>query len=672
MAIVTASPKTMGRLVELQEASLGELATIRETLVSGGSVEVVSKHTEAIEKLTESNEDLIKQNDINYSAIEEVANNFKIIKTPLEKMGDKFDSLKDTLSDPKRMALNMLPNFLGGIKERAVQKNDFVKAQRALGSEKSNAELAADFKESRKAAKDMQAAAAELAKLSKLTGLSEDKLANTQKGSALIAAKNDASARLTQNDLRASMAAGAVVSPAAPAMQATPTVTGVTATPPMPAVTPAEAKEASDEQAKQMNEQTDLLREIAAALTGKGTNGTNGGGAEDSSGGNGLLSSFGGKIDTLDKSVGKKSNGLIKGAAALVLISGAVWIAADAFTKFSEVEWEDVGKGLTVLGGLVIAARALGKATPQMIIGAIGLGLLSGALWLAGEAMSGFAELDWETIGKGLVAIGGIGLIGAAAGAAAPLLIAGAAGLAALGGSAWIIGEAMQAIGQGIKDMVDGLERLSALDGDRLIKVGDGITSISGAIALFGAGQAAAGLGTLVGNLLTIGQDSPIEQFEKLANMSEGLVRAGTGMRSISNAIAGFSEMDPASIRVLDEVPWGDMEDFADEDGVMIMEKAGAKYTVGSGRAMAEAGAFTPAMAAPNIIPVGAGGVGVTAETASVNAQIARDVAVGGSRSSTNVVNAPVTNSSTTAVTYRPPIRNTNPSGGRFAGRFGR
>lgn len=681
MAVITASPKNMGKMIELQEKSLGELSTMREIMESGGAtIEVVGRQNAAQEKLADATEDLVKTQQLNIDAVQQVADNFKIIKTPLEKMGDRLDSVKETLSDPARMGLNMLPNFLGGFKERLVQRNDFKKAQRALGSEASNSELNEQFKESRKAAKEMQKVSSELAKLSALTGLSESQLGGTKAGAALLERKEAAAGVLSSNDMRAAAAGGA-----------------------------GETKEEKVEGVKREKKQTELLEEIAKGVSGGGLgsvgDGPNGGVAPAEN--QGLLSSFGSKAGAMKGAFGgKSSNSMIKGAAALVILSGAVWIAADAMQKFADgVEWEDVGQGLVTLGGLTVAAMALGKAAPSMILGSVALGLVGGALWVAGEGMQQFQDLDWETIGKGFASIAGIGVLGAAAGTAAPLLIAGAAGLAALGGAAWIIGEAMEAIGEGLMSMVDGMERLSNLDGDKLAAVGPSLVSISGALALFGAGAAAAGLGNLVSGLLSIGQDTPIEQMEKLANMSRGLMRAGAGIRSISNAMAGFSEIDPDSMDALKEVPWGKMEDFADEDGVMIMQDGSRTYTVGSGDAMAEAGAFsvTPGTQMSDadrmwnedetwdgetvqvatesnpydrkiarmgrrraaIEAANNPNRGMETERASVRAAMPGGGNGGGN---TNVVNAPVTNNANNTTSYRPNVRNVNPasSGGSW------
>lgn len=45
------------------------------------------------------------------------------------------------------------------------------------------------------------------------------------------------------------------------------------------------------------------------------------------------------------------SKGLIKAGASLVLIAEAVKILADAMVKMSDLSWEEIGKGLTALGG---------------------------------------------------------------------------------------------------------------------------------------------------------------------------------------------------------------------------------------------------------------------------------------------------------------------------------
>jgi hypothetical protein len=133
-----------------------------------------------------------------------------------------------------------------------------------------------------------------------------------------------------------------------------------------------------------------------------------------------------------------------------------------------------------------------------MIAGSAAMLIMGGALWVIGEALGKFADLEWETIGKGMVAVIGLGVVGVALGAFAPMALLGAAAMVVLGAGLWVIGKAMQAVGAGFEQMTEGLTTLSEMDGDNLLKVGAGLAAIGAGMAVFGAGTAAAGIGNLV------------------------------------------------------------------------------------------------------------------------------------------------------------------------------
>ena len=51
----------------------------------------------------------------------------------------------------------------------------------------------------------------------------------------------------------------------------------------------------------------------------------------------------------------------VKGAASLLIVSGALWVTSKSLQNFASVSWEDIGKGIVTLGGLVGAGILLGK-----------------------------------------------------------------------------------------------------------------------------------------------------------------------------------------------------------------------------------------------------------------------------------------------------------------------
>jgi len=91
------------------------------------------------------------------------------------------------------------------------------------------------------------------------------------------------------------------------------------------------------------------------------------------------------------KSLGKNMGAILKGAAALLIISGAMLVAGFAFKLFSDdVDWTSVLYGTMILIGLGIAAALLGTFAPLILVGAGALMMVAGALLIAAVASIAF------------------------------------------------------------------------------------------------------------------------------------------------------------------------------------------------------------------------------------------------------------------------------------------
>jgi hypothetical protein len=103
---------------------------------------------------------------------------------------------------------------------------------------------------------------------------------------------------------------------------------------------------------------------------------------------------LGGKTEDLAGEVKKEDKGfsaieqfnkldtksMLRGAAAIAVLSGALFITAKAFQQFADVTWESVAQGLVAIGGLTVAAFALSKIKKPVIEGSIALAILGAAL----------------------------------------------------------------------------------------------------------------------------------------------------------------------------------------------------------------------------------------------------------------------------------------------------
>ncbi len=162
----------------------------------------------------------------------------------------------------------------------------------------------------------------------------------------------------------------------------------------------------------------------------------------------------------------------IKGAAALVILSGALWISSKAIQNFASVKWEDLAKAGVALGGLVGVGLLLGSASPAMILGSVALGLLGAALIPTAYALEMFNKINWSSLAKAGVALLGLGVVGTLLGSASPALLLGSVAIAALGLS--------------LIPLATGMQMFNQIEWGSLAKAG---------IALTGFGIVAAGLG---------------------------------------------------------------------------------------------------------------------------------------------------------------------------------
>ena len=148
--------------------------------------------------------------------------------------------------------------------------------------------------------------------------------------------------------------------------------------------------------------------------------------------------SMGSTVSKLGKNIGK----IAIGAAAAVMIAGAVFILAKAAQEFMKVSWGAMAKAGVALLGLVAAVVAVGAimssgiGTVMILAGAAAMAIMAGAVGILGLALKQFEGLNWETLGKlpvamlSLAAAGALALVaGPALALAAPMLLVGSTAL---------------------------------------------------------------------------------------------------------------------------------------------------------------------------------------------------------------------------------------------------
>ncbi len=193
-------------------------------------------------------------------------------------------------------------------------------------------------------------------------------------------------------------------------------------------------------------------------------------------------------------------------AAGFLIMAPALLIIADALDQMGGMEWGEIGKGLTVLAGAMLAiGLALGLVPPTAPLVAAGFLILAPALLIISAAIKDMASMSWEEIARGLVTLAGALLIigvaitamsGAVVGAAALLIVA--ASLAILAPILMLFaGMSWEEMGKGLL-MLAGVFVVLGLAGLALAGLVPTLIGLGLAITLLGVGVLAAGAGVFL------------------------------------------------------------------------------------------------------------------------------------------------------------------------------
>ena len=140
------------------------------------------------------------------------------------------------------------------------------------------------------------------------------------------------------------------------------------------------------------------------------------------------------------------SGGMVDAAKGIAAIGASLVVLSFGLKQFNGIDWESLAKVTLAVGGLVLVSKLLGDNVGSMLKGALGIAALGAALLVASEGFKTFAELDWEALAKAGVALGGLALAAAGIGAFIVPILAGAAAIAAIGGAVWLLAKGIDAL----------------------------------------------------------------------------------------------------------------------------------------------------------------------------------------------------------------------------------
>ena len=255
-----------------------------------------------------------------------------------------------------------------------------------------------------------------------------------------------------------------------------------------------------------------------------------------------------GEVGVISGALGKLAglSGII-GSGSIVLTAQGLGDIAKAFNSFSQYSWDEIGRGLTAMGGalgeVAVVSGALGKlAGLSGLIGAGTINLTVQGLDEIAQAFNSFSQYSWDEIGRGLVAMGGaMGEVAAISGATGALT-----GIAGLMGAGTIT-----LASQGLIDLATAFGKFAEFNWD---EIGRGLTAMGAAMgetALggllntfsgFGASaieKMAAPLGTLADSIKKWeGVAVPDDLADQLGRIADGVGKftmAGWGSDTVAN-----------------------------------------------------------------------------------------------------------------------------------------
>ena len=208
----------------------------------------------------------------------------------------------------------------------------------------------------------------------------------------------------------------------------------------------------------------------------------------------------------------------LKTAGSLIAMAQAVKMVADPLKKLGNMSWDQVGKGLSAMGGALTemgtVTGLLGRFGKHNISAAVSMVITAKSLGDIADAFGSFSSYDWGEIGRGLTAMGGaLGEVGLVTGALGK--IAGFSGI--LGSGSIFI--TVQSLG----DIAEVFGEFTQYDWG---EIGRGLTAMGGALGEVGVISGA--LGKLAGLSGIIGSGS--------------IVLTAQGLGDIAKAFNSFSQ----------------------------------------------------------------------------------------------------------------------------------
>ena len=229
---------------------------------------------------------------------------------------------------------------------------------------------------------------------------------------------------------------------------------------------------------------------------------------------------------------------VVKGAASLALLGGAVALAAIGLKQFNSVDFASIVKGTIALGGLVGLTKLLGKGSSAMIKGAAAVAILGASVVPLAFALNMMKDVGMGTLGVLATALIGLTAAAVGMGFALPFILMGSVAIAALGVALIPLGIGLKIVSMALPQFTESLAMMSMVDGGGLAKAAGGLLLFAGAMALMVPLLPFMLIGSIAGP--AIGMMAKNLMLFNDVDMTN-LMMAGAGMKAISEGMAAMS-----------------------------------------------------------------------------------------------------------------------------------
>ena len=258
-------------------------------------------------------------------------------------------------------------------------------------------------------------------------------------------------------------------------------------------------------------------------------------------GGGGLLSMFGrgganapgapsGGSSTLGAPAGVGGNSMIPGGASAGMGGGALGGLGGALEGIAKGLSSFVGMPLVGLAAITIALKVLEPVIASLV-----------------PLMLKLSEVIGNVMVKALEV-------------AAPIITS------IFNGIGTVINSIGTGIGNIITSIADSVSKFAGLNAGNLTLVAGGITALSAAVALFGAGSVLGALGDFFSG------GSVFNDLKDISNYASPIMATAVAVNALASAFGRLSGLDVSS---LNKIPWDDMKDFASEGGKFVLASSG-------------------------------------------------------------------------------------------------